>query len=58
MSFTLEVAQEFGIPEMLFFTPSACGMLGYLHFEELIQRGYFPLKGMYSYILDQSAVGC
>ncbi|CBI34056.3 unnamed protein product, partial [Vitis vinifera] len=44
MSFTLEVAQEFGIPEMLFFTPSACGMLGYLHFEELIQRGYFPLK--------------
>ncbi|KAL7235985.1 hypothetical protein ACSBR1_019296 [Camellia fascicularis] len=44
MSFTMEVAEEFGLPELLFFTPSGCGMLGYLHFEELIQRGYFPLK--------------
>lgn len=45
MSFTLEVAGEFGIPEMIFFTPSAVGMLGYLHFEELVTRGYVPLKG-------------
>ncbi|KAK6945752.1 hypothetical protein RJ641_013296 [Dillenia turbinata] len=44
MSFTLEVAEEFGILEVLFFTPSACGVLGYLQFEELIRRGYFPLK--------------
>ncbi|XP_019171575.1 PREDICTED: 7-deoxyloganetin glucosyltransferase-like [Ipomoea nil] len=44
MSFTLEVAQEFGIPEFLFFTPSACGMLGYFQFAELVERGYFPLK--------------
>ncbi|KAL7235993.1 hypothetical protein ACSBR1_019302 [Camellia fascicularis] len=44
MSFTMEVAEEFGLPELLFFTPSGCGMSGYLHFEELIQRGYFPLK--------------
>ncbi|GMI78729.1 UDP-glucosyl transferase 85A2 [Hibiscus trionum] len=44
MSFTLEVAEEFGIPEMVLFTPSACGMLGYLHFEDLKERGYFPLK--------------
>ncbi|KAK6282316.1 hypothetical protein POUND7_016141 [Theobroma cacao] len=44
MSFTLEIAQEFGIPDMVLFTPSACGMLGYLHFEELKERGYFPLK--------------
>uniref|UniRef100_A0A5B7C978 Glycosyltransferase n=1 Tax=Davidia involucrata TaxID=16924 RepID=A0A5B7C978_DAVIN len=43
-SYTLKVAQEFGIPEVLFFTPSACGMLGYLQFDELIERGYFPLK--------------
>lgn len=47
MSFTLDVAQEFGIPEILFFTPSACGMLGYLQYEELRERGYFPLKGMH-----------
>ncbi|KAA8536452.1 hypothetical protein F0562_028930 [Nyssa sinensis] len=44
MSYTLKVAGEFGIPEVLFFTPSACGMLGYLQFDELIERGYFPLK--------------
>ncbi|GLT94389.1 hypothetical protein SLE2022_121310 [Rubroshorea leprosula] len=44
LSFTLEVAEEFGIPEMVLFTPSACGMLGYVHFEELKDRGYFPLK--------------
>ncbi|KAJ4716869.1 Glycosyltransferase [Melia azedarach] len=44
MSFTLEAAQEFGIPEVLLFTPSGCGMLGYLYFEELKERGYFPLK--------------
>ncbi|XP_027112841.1 7-deoxyloganetin glucosyltransferase-like [Coffea eugenioides] len=43
MSFTLEVAREFRIPEILFFTPSACGMLGYLQYEELRERGYFPL---------------
>lgn len=46
MSFTLEAAQEFGIPEVLLFTPSGCGMLGYLYFEELKERGYFPLKGI------------
>lgn len=46
MSFTLKVAQEFNIPEILFFTMSACGMLGYLQFEQLIQKGYFPLKGL------------
>ncbi|XP_008237171.1 PREDICTED: 7-deoxyloganetin glucosyltransferase-like isoform X2 [Prunus mume] len=44
MGFTLRVAQEFGIPEMLLFTPSGCGMLGYLHYEDLVERGYFPLK--------------
>ncbi|XVF01553.1 hypothetical protein REPUB_Repub04eG0099000 [Reevesia pubescens] len=44
MSFILEIAKEFGIPEMVLFTPSACGMLGYLHFEELKERGYFPFK--------------
>ncbi|XP_059648051.1 7-deoxyloganetin glucosyltransferase-like [Cornus florida] len=44
MNFTLKVAEELGIPEVLFFTPSACGMLGYYQFQELIERGYFPLK--------------
>ncbi|KAK6945750.1 hypothetical protein RJ641_013294 [Dillenia turbinata] len=46
MGFTLKVAEEFGIPELLFYTHGACGVLGYLQFEELIKRGYFPLKGV------------
>nr|XP_029148360.1 7-deoxyloganetin glucosyltransferase-like [Arachis hypogaea] len=44
MWFTLKVAQEFHIPHFVFFTPSACGMLGYINFEEIQKRGYFPLK--------------
>ncbi|GAU34119.1 hypothetical protein TSUD_65980 [Trifolium subterraneum] len=44
MNFTLKVAQEFNIPEFMLYTPSGCGMLGYLNFEELVKRGYFPLK--------------
>ncbi|XP_061364693.1 7-deoxyloganetin glucosyltransferase-like [Gastrolobium bilobum] len=44
MGFTLKVAQEFNIPEFMLFTPSGCGMLGYLNFEELVTRGFFPLK--------------
>ena len=46
MSFTMEVAEEFGLKEVLFFTPSGCGMLGYIQFEELLIRGCFPLKGI------------
>ncbi|XP_058086837.1 7-deoxyloganetin glucosyltransferase-like [Magnolia sinica] len=44
MSFTLQAAEELGIPEYVFFTPSACGLMGYLHCNELIERGYIPLK--------------
>jgi hypothetical protein len=45
MSFTLDVAEELGIPALVFWTTSACGFMGYLHFAELIDRGYVPLKG-------------
>ncbi|XP_047077994.1 7-deoxyloganetin glucosyltransferase-like [Lolium rigidum] len=44
MSFALEVAEEMGIPALVFWTTSACGFMGYLHFAELIDRGYVPLK--------------
>lgn len=47
MGFTADVAEEFGIPEVFLFTPSACGMLGYLNYDELVKRGYFPMKGIY-----------
>ncbi|KAL5992477.1 hypothetical protein ACLOJK_013396 [Asimina triloba] len=44
MTFTLQVAQELGIIELLFWTTSACGGLCYFHFKDLIQKGYTPLK--------------
>ncbi|WRX15028.1 hypothetical protein QQP08_007515 [Theobroma cacao] len=44
MSFTLKAAEELGIPEVLFWTTSACGFLGYMHYPRLIERGFTPLK--------------
>ncbi|KAB5511814.1 hypothetical protein DKX38_028842 [Salix brachista] len=44
MSFTLEAAQELGIPEVLFWTTSACGFLAYAHYRRLIEKGLTPLK--------------
>nr|ABW96222.1 glucosyltransferase [Linum usitatissimum] len=44
MSFTLDAAEELGVPEVLFWTTSACGFLGYMHYRDLIDRGIVPLK--------------
>ncbi|XP_043722111.1 7-deoxyloganetin glucosyltransferase-like [Telopea speciosissima] len=44
MSFTLDAAEELGIPEVLFWTPSACGFLAYMHYYLLIEKGLTPLK--------------
>ncbi|XP_058086932.1 7-deoxyloganetin glucosyltransferase-like [Magnolia sinica] len=44
MTFTLQVAEELGILELVFWTMSACGAMTYLYFRELIQKGYTPLK--------------
>lgn len=44
MSFAQRVAEEMGILALVFWTTSACGFMGYLHFAELIRRGYVPLK--------------
>ena len=46
MSFTLDAAEKFGVPEVLFWTTSACGFLGYRHYRDLLQRGLIPLKGI------------
>ncbi|CAI9770064.1 unnamed protein product [Fraxinus pennsylvanica] len=46
MSFTLKAAEQFGLPEVLFWTTSACGFLGYTQYPHLIERGYTPLKEM------------
>ncbi|KAB2082962.1 hypothetical protein ES319_A05G233600v1 [Gossypium barbadense] len=44
MSFTLDAAKELGVPEVLFWTTSACGFLGYVHYHQLMEKGYTPLK--------------
>jgi hypothetical protein len=47
MTFTLDAAEELGIPEVLFWTASACGYMGYFQYRRLIEKGYTPLKGNY-----------
>ncbi|GFS31334.1 hypothetical protein Acr_00g0016850 [Actinidia rufa] len=42
MSFTLEAAEKFGVPEVLFWTTSACGLLGYTQYK------HFCGKRLYS----------
>ncbi|GKC02505.1 hypothetical protein Tco_0994115 [Tanacetum coccineum] len=44
MNFMLEVAKRFGLPKVLFWMPSACGVLAYTHYHDLVQRGYTPFK--------------
>ncbi|ESQ34557.1 hypothetical protein EUTSA_v10007489mg [Eutrema salsugineum] len=44
MTFTLDVAEELGVPEVLFWTTSACGFMAYLHFYRFIEEGLSPLK--------------
>ena len=51
MSFAQRVAEELGIPALVFWTTSACGFMGYLHFAELVRRGYVPLKGVCRVVL-------
>lgn len=45
MSFTLDAAEEMGLPEVIFWTTSACGFFGYAQYERLRKQGYIPLKG-------------
>jgi hypothetical protein len=58
MSFTLDAAEEFGIPEALFWTPSACGVLGYAQYLSLIEKGLTPLKGTQLFKTENSKCGC
>ncbi|KAJ9159122.1 hypothetical protein P3X46_024648 [Hevea brasiliensis] len=44
LTFTLDAAQQFGIPVALFWVPSACGALAYTQYRQLIERGLAPLK--------------
>ncbi|KAF4373717.1 hypothetical protein G4B88_030060 [Cannabis sativa] len=44
MSFTVKAGDEFGIPVALFWTISACGLLGYTQYENLVNKGFTPFK--------------
>ncbi|KAF8023547.1 hypothetical protein BT93_F0911 [Corymbia citriodora subsp. variegata] len=44
MSFTLDAAEALGVPEVLFWTMSACGFMGYVQYRSLIDKGLIPLK--------------
>ncbi|KAL6634616.1 hypothetical protein ACP70R_027287 [Stipagrostis hirtigluma subsp. patula] len=45
MSFCVDAARELGVPCALFWTASACGYMGYRHFQSLLDAGLAPLKG-------------
>ncbi|KAG7592614.1 UDP-glucuronosyl/UDP-glucosyltransferase [Arabidopsis thaliana x Arabidopsis arenosa] len=44
MSFTLDAAEELGVPEIIFWTNSACGFMTFLHFYLFIEKGLSPFK--------------
>ncbi|XP_050210259.1 7-deoxyloganetin glucosyltransferase-like [Mercurialis annua] len=44
MTFTLDAAQEIGVPDFLFWTSSACGFLAYSYHKHLVEKGLVPLK--------------
>ncbi|KAL9141352.1 hypothetical protein ABFS82_14G097100 [Erythranthe guttata] len=46
MSFTLKAAERFGLPEVLFWTTSACGLLAYMQYRRLVDEGFTPLQDM------------
>jgi hypothetical protein len=45
MSFTLDAAEELNLPEVIFWTNSACGFMTFLHFYLFIEKGLSPFKG-------------
>ncbi|XXG73416.1 hypothetical protein AAC387_Pa07g2336 [Persea americana] len=50
MTFTLKVAEEVGIPEVIFCPAAACGFMAIAQYRELMRRGLVPLK-------DESCIG-
>ncbi|KAH7849671.1 hypothetical protein Vadar_021255 [Vaccinium darrowii] len=51
MTFTICAAEELGIPDVLFWTGSACGFMGFVQSPNLIEKGYVPLKDV-SYLTN------
>ena len=56
MSFAIKVGEELGIPEVQFWTASACGFMAYLNFSELVKRGILPFKGTHATFESQACL--
>jgi len=50
MGFAGRVAKDLGIQELQFWTASACGLVGYLQYDELVNRGIIPFKGKLRFV--------
>ncbi|KAJ4836374.1 hypothetical protein Tsubulata_024132, partial [Turnera subulata] len=44
MSFTLDAAEELGVPAAFFWTSSGCAVLCYTQYHRLIEKGIIPMK--------------
>ncbi|TKY71474.1 7-deoxyloganetin glucosyltransferase [Spatholobus suberectus] len=44
LSFTIQAAQELGLPNVIFWPASACAFLSVLNFPTLVEKGLIPLK--------------
>ncbi|XP_058192987.1 7-deoxyloganetin glucosyltransferase-like isoform X2 [Rhododendron vialii] len=51
MSFTLTAGEQLGVPVILFFTMSACGVMGFYQLHVLLEKGLTPLKDV-SYVTN------
>ncbi|XP_047077739.1 7-deoxyloganetin glucosyltransferase-like isoform X3 [Lolium rigidum] len=50
MGFSMDAAKELGLPYVQLSTASAVSYLAYHHYNLLIDRGIFPLKGTHAYV--------
>ncbi|KAI5442823.1 hypothetical protein KIW84_011737 [Lathyrus oleraceus] len=51
MSFTIQAAEKFALPNILFFPASACSLLCILHYRSFVEKGLTPLKDV-SYLTN------
>lgn len=47
MSFTIKASQQFGLPNIFFWTNSACGFTSFKQCKNLMEKGLTPLRGGY-----------
>ena len=48
MAFTVKASEQFGLPNILFWTHSACAFMSFKECKNLMERGLTPLKGRQS----------